>query len=77
MLEQAESLRTGGTSLTLFKNGWRVLDAIGVGHDLRGQFLEIQGYVVSFFSLAALINESMTDMGVRYQQTLSLVCSST
>ncbi|KAF3962020.1 hypothetical protein CMV_013420 [Castanea mollissima] len=43
VLEQAGSLRTGGTSLTLFKNGWRVLDAIGVGNDLRRQFLEIQG----------------------------------
>lgn len=44
VLEQSESLRTGGTSLTLFKNGWRVLDAMGVGEDLRGQFLEIEGY---------------------------------
>eukprot|EP00261_Vitis_vinifera_P001889 XP_002265622.4 PREDICTED: uncharacterized protein LOC100253528 [Vitis vinifera] len=46
VLEQAESLRTGGTSLTLFKNGWGVLDAMGVGNDLRSQFLEIQGMVV-------------------------------
>ncbi|XP_028772879.1 monooxygenase 2 isoform X1 [Neltuma alba] len=46
VLEQAESLRTTGTSLTLFKNGWRVLDAIGVANDLRPQFLEIQGMVV-------------------------------
>ncbi|CAJ1928683.1 unnamed protein product [Sphenostylis stenocarpa] len=46
VLEQAGSLRTGGTSLTLFKNGWRVLDAIGVANDLRTQFLEIQGMVV-------------------------------
>lgn len=45
VLEQAESLRTTGTSLTLFKNGWRVLDAIGVANDLRPQFLEIQGYI--------------------------------
>ena len=44
VLEQAESLRTGGTSLTLFKNGWRVLDAISVGPQLRTQFLEIEGY---------------------------------
>ncbi|XP_052210391.1 monooxygenase 2-like [Diospyros lotus] len=43
VLEQAESLRTGGTSLTFFKNGWRALDAIGVGNLLRPQFLEIQG----------------------------------
>ncbi|KAF3448264.1 hypothetical protein FNV43_RR08977 [Rhamnella rubrinervis] len=46
VLEQAESLRTGGTSLTLFKNGWRVLDAIGVGNDLRTQFTEIQGMAI-------------------------------
>ncbi|CAI9095666.1 OLC1v1031661C1 [Oldenlandia corymbosa var. corymbosa] len=46
VLEQADSLRTGGTSLTLFKNGWSVLDAIGVGTELRSQFLEIQGMVI-------------------------------
>ncbi|KAF3576727.1 hypothetical protein DY000_02035336 [Brassica cretica] len=46
VLEQAESLRTGGTSLTSFKNGWRVLDAISVGPQLRTQFLEIEGMVV-------------------------------
>lgn len=52
VLEQAESLRTSGTSLTLFKNGWRVLDALGVGDDLRNQFLEVQGtdmFIISFF----------------------------
>ncbi|XP_024986854.1 monooxygenase 2-like [Cynara cardunculus var. scolymus] len=46
VLEQAESLRTGGTSLTLFKNGWKVLDAMGVGDELRSQYLEIQGMVI-------------------------------
>lgn len=51
VLEQAESLRTSGTSLTLFKNGWRVLDAIGVGNVLRTQFLEIQGYVLVFLGV--------------------------
>nr|GMC80699.1 FAD-dependent urate hydroxylase-like [Ipomoea batatas] len=43
VLEQAESLRTGGTSLSLSKNGWKVLDAIGVGNSVRPHFLEIQG----------------------------------
>ncbi|KAI3686500.1 hypothetical protein L1987_80178 [Smallanthus sonchifolius] len=46
VLEQAESLRTGGTSLTLFKNGWKVLDTMGVGDELRSQYLEIQGMVI-------------------------------
>lgn len=54
MLEQAESLRTGGTSLTLFKNGWKVLDAIGVGNKLRSQFLEIQGYVLMYYQLSSV-----------------------
>ncbi|XP_008798816.2 monooxygenase 2 [Phoenix dactylifera] len=46
VLEQGDSLRTGGTSLTLFKNGWRALDVIGVGDELRSQFLGIQGLVM-------------------------------
>ncbi|XP_042373434.1 monooxygenase 3-like isoform X1 [Zingiber officinale] len=46
VLEQGDSLRAGGTSLTLFKNGWRVLDSIGVADELRGQFLQIQGLVM-------------------------------
>lgn len=58
VLEQAESLRTSGTSLTLFKNGWRVLDALGVGDDLRNQFLEVQGYGhVHNFLLQALTSQ--------------------
>ncbi|XP_057810076.1 monooxygenase 2 isoform X1 [Salvia miltiorrhiza] len=46
VVEQGESLRIGGTSLTFFKNGWKVFDAIGVGAELRSQFLEIEGMVV-------------------------------
>ncbi|EER99394.2 uncharacterized protein LOC8077457 isoform X1 [Sorghum bicolor] len=43
VLEQGDALRAGGTSLTLFKNGWRVLDAIGVADELRSKYLRIQG----------------------------------
>ncbi|VFQ63734.1 unnamed protein product [Cuscuta campestris] len=46
VVEQAESLRTGGTSLSLSKNGWKVLDAIGVGGGIRSHFLEIEGVVL-------------------------------
>jgi hypothetical protein len=45
VLEEADSLRTGGTSLTLFKNGWRVLDVLGVAEDLRKDYTEILGCV--------------------------------
>jgi 2-polyprenyl-6-methoxyphenol hydroxylase-like FAD-dependent oxidoreductase len=43
VLEQAESLRTDGTSLTLFPNAWRALDALGVAQELRPQFINIMG----------------------------------
>lgn len=46
VVEQAESLRTEGSSITLSKNGWKALDAIGIGDELRSQFLEIQGIVI-------------------------------
>ncbi|KMZ62231.1 Monooxygenase, FAD-binding protein [Zostera marina] len=43
VIEQGESLRTTGTSLGVFKNGWRVLDSIGVGDELRTQFAKLKG----------------------------------
>lgn len=43
VIEQGESLRTTGTSLGVFKNGWRVLDSIGVGDELRTQFTKMTG----------------------------------
>lgn len=61
VLEQADSLRTGGTSLTLSKNGWRALDVLGVAEDLRKEYkkilgLQIQtndGAVLRYFSFQA------------------------
>ena len=44
VLEQSESLRTEGTSLSLFPNAWRALDALGVADKLRGSYLGITGY---------------------------------
>ena len=50
VLEQSDSLRTEGASISLFKNGWRVLDMLGVGSELRTHFLDIQGSVLPFSS---------------------------
>lgn len=46
VLEQSDSLRTEGASISLFKNGWRVLDMLGVGNELRRHFLDIQGVTI-------------------------------
>lgn len=44
VLEQSGGLRTEGTSLSLFPNAWRALDALGVADKLRGSFVTITGY---------------------------------
>lgn len=74
VLEQGDALRAGGTSLTLFKNGWRVLDAIGVADELRPKYLRIQGCVplplVAFhFQQAAVRGSSLCVLSctVRFQ----------
>ncbi|KAL9246874.1 hypothetical protein vseg_020358 [Gypsophila vaccaria] len=47
VLEQSSALSNGwGTQLTIFKNGWNVLDMLGVGDELRSQFLQLQGVSV-------------------------------
>lgn len=81
VLEQAESLRTGGTSLTLFKNGWRVLDAIGVGSELRSQFLEIQGYICDspsvlfiFWVQRSSINNLLPRFWLHWTFCTSIIC---
>lgn len=43
VLEQSGGLRTEGTSLSLFPNAWRALDALGVADKLRGSFITITG----------------------------------
>ncbi|KAG0606879.1 hypothetical protein M758_9G175700 [Ceratodon purpureus] len=43
VLEQSGGLRTEGTSLSLFPNAWRALDALGVADKLRGSFINITG----------------------------------
>lgn len=42
VLEQANSLRVTGASLTIFDNGWKALDALGVGDTLRREHIRIQ-----------------------------------
>lgn len=61
VLEEADSLRTGGTSLTLFKNGWRVLDVLGVAEDLRKDYTEILGLQIQTNDGAVLRSFSLVE----------------
>ncbi|XP_057852024.2 monooxygenase 2 isoform X1 [Cryptomeria japonica] len=42
VLEQANSLRLTGACLTIWDNGWRALDAMGVGDTLRREHTQLQ-----------------------------------
>ncbi|XP_057817690.2 monooxygenase 2-like [Cryptomeria japonica] len=42
VLEQASSLRVTGASLTIWDNGWRALDALGVGESLRRKHTQLK-----------------------------------
>lgn len=46
VLESADCLRTTGFALGIWPNGWRALDAIGVGHTLRQKHTKITRYLL-------------------------------
>ncbi|KAG6401437.1 hypothetical protein SASPL_138294 [Salvia splendens] len=43
VLESADSLRTSGSALGIWANGWRELDAIGVGHIILAKHTKLSG----------------------------------
>ncbi|KAL3641020.1 hypothetical protein CASFOL_015988 [Castilleja foliolosa] len=47
VLESADSLRSTGFALTLWPNGWRALDAVGIADKLRGKSIRILGYKIA------------------------------
>ncbi|XP_020095526.1 uncharacterized protein LOC109715112 isoform X2 [Ananas comosus] len=65
VLEQGASLRSGGTSLTLSTNGWRVLDVLGVADELRAQFLQIQGEAIPEIKPKRLVMRSQDGRELR------------
>ncbi|XP_051150879.1 monooxygenase 2-like [Andrographis paniculata] len=44
VLESSDSLRMTGFALTMWRNAWRALDALGIGHILRNKSVQIQGF---------------------------------
>lgn len=47
ILESADSLRSTGFALGMWTNGWRALDAIGVGQILRQKHIKLTGLVTT------------------------------
>ncbi|KAL1541176.1 monooxygenase 3-like [Salvia divinorum] len=47
VLESTDSLRTSGFALGIWANGWRALDAIGVGHIIRAKHNKLSGIVTT------------------------------
>ncbi|XP_043696448.1 monooxygenase 1-like isoform X2 [Telopea speciosissima] len=42
VVERSESLRAAGAAIGIFANGWRVLDELGVGQELRSKAIPLQ-----------------------------------
>lgn len=47
VLESADSLRVTGFALSLWKNGWSALDAVGVGNLLRERSFQLRGFHIA------------------------------
>ncbi|KAK6131319.1 hypothetical protein DH2020_034948 [Rehmannia glutinosa] len=63
VLESSDSLRLTGYALTLWPNGWRALDAVGVGDNLREKSVRIIGYKVA--SRDSKVPTSEADVNLR------------
>lgn len=48
VLEQSDTLRAMGTTLTLWSNAFRVLDVLGVGDKFRTMYTNLLAYVLCF-----------------------------
>eukprot|EP01018_Ginkgo_biloba_P029757 Gb_17954 [translate_table: standard] len=42
VLERADGLRATGTAISIWKNAWKALDALGIGDELRQHHLQLQ-----------------------------------
>ncbi|XP_050891888.1 monooxygenase 2 [Lathyrus oleraceus] len=47
VLESSDGLRVSGFALTIWENGWKALDAVGVGDILRHQHIQLHGLVTT------------------------------
>ncbi|KAF8667877.1 hypothetical protein HU200_052500 [Digitaria exilis] len=47
VLEKSETLRTDGVCIAVHSNGWRALDQLGIGAELRETSSSITGYALS------------------------------
>eukprot|EP00250_Pteridium_aquilinum_P010967 c19751_g1_i2 orf=164-1687(+) len=69
ILEQSEGLRTAGSTIGIWSNAWRALEALGVADSLRKKFMRLSGF--EFFAVdGSLIlnlgfNEGSRDVELR------------
>ncbi|XP_057805929.1 monooxygenase 2-like [Salvia miltiorrhiza] len=57
VLESADNIRTTGFALGIWPNGWRALDAIGVGEILRAKHTRITGVVTTSVDSGVITSE--------------------
>lgn len=74
VLESADCLRTTGFALGIWPNGWRALDAIGVGHILRQKHTKITRIVTASVDSGVRTSERPLTALVSSQVDLEVRC---
>lgn len=54
VLETSECLRVTGFAFLTWENGWKALDALGIGDSLRQQHELLQGYLIQLLNTTIL-----------------------
>ncbi|KAI3464790.1 hypothetical protein Pfo_021453 [Paulownia fortunei] len=63
VLESSDNLRVTGHALTLWANGWRALDAVGVGDILREKSVQILGFKIASQDSSLPTSEADVNLG--------------
>ncbi|XP_028751896.1 monooxygenase 3-like [Neltuma alba] len=59
VLESSDNLRVTGFAITMWTNAWKALDALGLGHILRQQHLQLHGNVTTSFITGQQISTTL------------------
>lgn len=67
VLESSETLRITGFALTLWTNGWRALDAVGIGNSLRQRSTQMKGFKIASPDTGLFTSETALDKDGKFE----------
>ncbi|KVI05210.1 Aromatic-ring hydroxylase-like protein [Cynara cardunculus var. scolymus] len=67
VLESSERLRITGFALTLWTNGWRAMDAVGIGNSLRQRSTQMKGLKIASPDTGLFTSETALDKDGKFE----------